>query len=204
MFNQGSRQYMLQINKIHHITLSLFFIIIFLSGCSYKTLDINKQVSTAKPVISQIVKPVADQSGFKNTTYTIEGQSITLQDGYAESNTADASSSKIIIRYFGNEATGDLDGDDKADVAFLLTEETGGSGTFYYLAAGLAGESNYQGTNAVFLGDRIAPQSTEIKDGKIIVNYADRKANEPFSEAPTFGVSKYFQVVSNEIIEIKY
>jgi len=182
----------------------IFAITIFLSGCSYKTLDIKKPAETAKPVISRINKPVHDQIEFKNTTYTIEGQSITLQDGYAESNMTDASSSKIIIRYFGNEASGDLDGDGKVDVAFLLTEETGGSGIFYYIVAALAGEGNYQGTNAILLGDRIAPQSTQISEGKIIVNYADRQVDEPFSATPTLGVSKYFQVISNELVELKY
>jgi len=40
-------------------------------------------------------------------------------------------------QYFGNEATGDLNGDGQADKAFLVTQDPGGSGTFYYVIAAL-------------------------------------------------------------------
>jgi hypothetical protein len=69
-----------------------------------------------------------------------------------------------------------------------------GTGTFYYVVASLQTPSGYTGTNAIFLGDRIAPQTTEIKNGEIIVNYADRKPTDPMSAQPTVGVSKYFKI----------
>jgi hypothetical protein len=67
--------------------------------------------------------------------------------------------------------------------------------------ATLQTESGYQGTNAIFLGDRIAPQSTVIEDGKIIVNYADRKPDEPFTIQPTVGVSKTAWVVNGVLFD---
>ena len=106
-------------------------------------------------------------------------------------------------RIFGNEATGDLNGDGRNDIAFLLTQNTGGSGTFFYIAVALNDEDGYRGTNAVLLGDRIAPQSTTIKDGIITVNYADRKASEPMTAVPTQGVSRYFRIVNGSLVEVK-
>ncbi len=136
-------------------------------------------------------------SGPKNAKYLIENRAVTLVDGRAESDAAPGSASKIVTQYFGNEATGDLNGDGIADTAFILTQSTGGTGIFYYVAVALGGGGG--DTNAIFLGDRIAPQTTEIRSAgtggaELIVNYADRKPGEPFSAAPTVGVSKYFKV----------
>jgi membrane-bound inhibitor of C-type lysozyme len=131
---------------------------------------------------------------YKNATYVIEGQPVMLVNGRAETAAAPGSASQTVTQYFGNEATGDLNGDGVPDVAFLLTQNSGGSGMFYYVVVALKTTNNYQGTNAILLGDRIAPQTTEIKNGQLIVNYADRAAGEPMTAQPSVGVSKYFKV----------
>ena len=138
----------------------------------------------------------------KNCTYNIDGKDITLKDGLAEEVIPD-SSSKIVTRYFGNEAFGDFNNDGLSDVAFLFSQNSGGSGTFYYIAVALNGTDKCLGTNAIFFGDRIAPQTTEFRNGEIILNYADRKINEPMVAHPSIGVSKYFKVSENKLIEIK-
>lgn len=146
---------------------------------------------------------------YKNIAYTIEGQPVTLVNGRAETapvpdstgSSQAGSAAKTVTQYFGNEATGDLNGDGVLDVAFLLTQDTGGSGTFYYAVAAFKTADGYQGTNAVLLGDRIAPQSTEFRDGMIIVNYADRKSGESFVTPPSVGISKYFKIIDGELRE---
>ncbi|MFA5996447.1 MAG: Gmad2 immunoglobulin-like domain-containing protein [Candidatus Paceibacterota bacterium] len=139
-------------------------------------------------------RAVPQVAGYKNATYVIEGQSVTLTDGYAETAVAPGSASKTVTRYFGNLATGDLNNDGMPDVAFLLTQDAGGSGTFYYSVVALKTSDGYQGTNAILLGDRIAPQTTEIREGQLIVNYADRRSDEPMTTQPSIGVSKYLKV----------
>lgn len=139
---------------------------------------------------------------YKNATYIINDAPVTLVNGQAEVATVSQSSSKTITKYFGNEAVGDLNGDGQADVVFILTQNSGGSGTFYYVVAALKTANGYQGINAVILGDRISPQTTEIKNGEVVVNYADRKPSEPFSARPSLGVSKYLNVVNNKLTEI--
>ena len=135
----------------------------------------------------QAPEPIKD---YKNAMYVVDGQIVHLVDGVSEVESAPGSASKIVTRYFGNEVKTDLDGDGREDVAFLLTQETGGSGIFYYVVAALNKETGYDGGQALFLGDRIAPQTTEKGPGKsIIVNYADRNPGESFATRPSMGKS---------------
>lgn len=139
---------------------------------------------------------------WKNTTYFIDGQKVSLKDGYAEF-PIENSSSKRIFRYFGNEASGDFNNDNIEDKAFLLTVETGGSGTFFYLAVAIQDkDGKYAGLNTIFLGDRIAPQTTEYREGNIIVNFAIRKAGEPMTAQPSLAISKRFIVVDNTVLQL--
>lgn len=143
----------------------------------------------------------AEVSDVKNNTYTIDGHAVTLVNGQAESEAAPGSASKVVTQYFGNEAVGDVNGDGQPDTVFILTQSTGGSGTFYYAAVALKTAHGYTGTNAVLLGDRVAPQTTEIHDGNIVVNYMDRKAGDPMTAPPSVGKSLYLDV-SNGTLEI--
>jgi heat shock protein HslJ len=95
----------------------------------------------------------------------------------------------VATNYFGNEVSGDLDGDGILDRAFIITEETGGSGTFYYLTALLKTDKKEVSAGKIFLGDRIAPQTTSFENGIITVNFADRKPTDSFVTAPSVGRS---------------
>lgn len=76
-----------------------------------------------------------------------------------------------------------------------MTQETGGSGTFYYVVALLDTTSGPIGSDGVLLGDRISPQTITIDEGKttngtnrqnvIVVNYTDRKPGESFDISPS-------------------
>ena len=58
-------------------------------------------------------------------------------------------------------------------------------------------------TNGFFIGDRIAPQTTQINSSakELYVNYAERKAGEPFTTRLSQGVTKYLKVTSDGILE---
>ena len=141
----------------------------------------------------------APAASHKDISVEIEGQVVTLVGGVAETAAAPGSATKMVTRYFGNEATGDLNGDGAADIAFLITRSGGGSGTFFYVVAALRTARGYTGTNAVLLGDRIAPQTTRIDGGELVVNYADRRPGEPMTTRPSVGVSKYLKVVGGRL-----
>lgn len=140
------------------------------------------------------IEPVSAVAGYKDATYKIEGQSVKLTNGKSEVSIVPGSASKVVTTYFGNEVFHDFDGDGREDIAFLLTQNTGGSGTFYYVVVALNKEGGYVGGDATIIGDRIAPQTTEVDSrGFIVVNYADRKAGESFDIKPSVGKSLWFK-----------
>lgn len=171
--------------------LSFLSLSVILLACSTQT-----QSPTSSPQSSSVNLP-----DHKNATYLIEGSFVTLTNGFFEVESAPGSATKITTRYFGNEAIGDLNNDGKGDVAFLLTQSSGGSGTFFYVVAAIQTSNGVEGTNAIFLGDRIAPQSTSMENGIITVNYADRNPGESFTTQPSLGVSKYFKIENNILTE---
>ncbi len=135
----------------------------------------------------------------KNTEYIIEGQRVKLVDGEASVEAAPDAASKVVTRYFGNEMTTDLNDDGREDVVFLLTQQTGGSGTFFYVVAALNTERGYVGSMGFLLGDRIAPQTTELSRNPahrnvIVVNYADRALGEPMTAQPSVGKSVWLKL----------
>lgn len=141
----------------------------------------------------------------QNATYLVERQPVTLVNGIAKQDVAPGSASKKITKYFGNAVDIDLNMDGLMDSAFLLTQESGGSGTFFYVAAAVKQQGGFLGTNAIFLGDRIAPQSTNVDSNnpaQFVVNYADRKAGEPMAAQPTVGVSRTFKLEDGTLVEV--
>lgn len=154
------------------------------------------------PILSRCREPGA-LDGYKNATYRVAGKDVQLVDGLSEVEAAPGSASKIVTRVFGNAVFGDLTGDGRIDVGFLLTQSGGGSGTFYYVAVGMrTADGGWAGSNVVLLGDRIAPQTTEIQSMTLIVNYADRQPGEPFTTPPSVGVTKYLRVENGVLVEV--
>jgi hypothetical protein len=134
-----------------------------------------------------------------DATYLIEGVPVTLTDGVSEVEAALGSALQTLTRYFGNELRADLNGDGREDVAFVLTQESGGSGTFFYAVAALNTESGYVGSDGYLLGDRIAPQSTDMStnarhENVVVFNYADRLPDEPMTATPSVGKSAFLKL----------
>jgi len=151
------------------------------------------------PAVTQVLP-----KDYKDATYTIEGRAVALSRGVSEVEAAPGGAAKIITRYFGNQVKHDLNDDGREDVAFILTQETGGSGVFFYFVAALNTPEGYVGSHAVLLGDRIAPQTTHMDEGitsagtqrqnVIVVNYATRFPGEPFTVKPSLGKSLWLKL----------
>ena len=135
----------------------------------------------------------------QNTTYSIDGTPVTLIDGVAVVEEVPGGATRTETTYFGNEVRTDLNNDGEEDIVFLLTQNTGGSGTFFYVVAALYTEDGWTGSQGFLLGDRIAPQTTEMSQDPnhqnvIVVNYADRETDQPMTEAPTVGKSVWLKL----------
>lgn len=138
----------------------------------------------------------------KNISYRIVGENVKLENGKASSPAAPGSASQIVTEYFGNEVNYDFDKDGRIDTAFILTQNSGGSGVFYFLVYALNKEGGYVGSEGLYIGDRIAPQTTELsqdptREGMVIVNYADRNPGESFAVPPSLGKSLWAKLDLN-------
>lgn len=173
----------------------IFGVIVFIIASA---LFIYFKYSSEKQIVVEY-----DNDSYKNATYIIQERYVTLTNGINSYAPASESAFESITRIFGNEVRGDFNNDGISDIAFILTRETGGSGTFFYITAALGTTGgDYTGLNAIFLGDRIAPQTTEFRNGEIIVNFAVRKEGEPMTARPSEGVSRYFKVRENTLFEL--
>ena len=136
-----------------------------------------------------------------DATYLIEGSPVTLENGRSETEIVPGSASKQITTVLWAPTKGGLNSDKRDDYAMILTQNFGGSGTFYYIVAGIGSWKGITGTNGIFLGDRIAPENISISNGEILVNYAERKADDPMTAQPSVGVSKYLVLKDGLLIE---
>jgi hypothetical protein len=87
------------------------------------------------------------------------------------------------------------------DAAFLITQDQGGSGTFFYAVVAIKTPTGYKYTNAFFIGDRIAPQSNRIDNNELSVFYAERNPGEPMTTKPSVGAVKLLKVNKNGVLE---
>lgn len=138
---------------------------------------------------------------YLDATYLIDGTPVTLSGGHASVPAAPGSASMVTTDEYGSqEVAGDLNDDGMGDVAFILVQSGGGSGTFYYAVVALSSGAGYIGTNAVLLGDRIAMQSMQVSHGQFIVNYLDRASSDPMSAGPSIPATKYLQITNGQLV----
>ena len=137
-----------------------------------------------------------------NISYRIGGKEVDLINGRSEKEAAPGSVSKITTAMLGNSTVGDLNDDGRPDAVVILFQNSGGTGTFIYTAAAIKRNDGYHGTNAVLLGDRITVDRVSIRNGVIVVDYRDRRSNEPMAAKPSVPRSAYFIFQSGDLLNI--
>ncbi len=158
--------------------------------------DIETQAPEVVDAPNVVVEKPIVPSTPNSIAYTIDGAEYVLSDGVYTAPTAPGSASMTTVRLFGEPVYGDLDKDGDDDAAVLLTYSADGSGTFYYAAIARKSGDTYTSTNALLLGDRIAPQTVEINEGNAVYNYAVRMEGEPMTTPPSMGKSTWIHLDS--------
>jgi heat shock protein HslJ len=120
-----------------------------------------------------------------DATYRLESGSVTLVNGLAEAPAAPGSASRVRTQLIGEPTLADLNSDQAEDAVVVLAQQTGGTGTFDYLAVAVATPQGLAGTDGVFLGDRIVVDSVTVVDGRISLRYRTRSASQSFAEPPS-------------------
>jgi hypothetical protein len=117
-----------------------------------------------------------------NLTYKVDAApdgEATLVDGVYELDATTGAAAKTIIERTGYGAFGDLNGDDSEDAAIVLTTDSGGSGTFYELAAVVDQDGDYVNVATAPLGDRIVVNDLAIEEGVILVDMIAQGPDDP-------------------------
>ena len=146
-----------------------------------------------------------------NADYRVEGETVTLTAGRAETVIA-GTDSRQITRISGRPVLADLDGDGQAEAVVILLRQNSGTGVFYYLSVstgavstddGVAGQPSSAGIEAVFLGDRLKLRQLSVKQNRIVVQYLDHEAGQAMSDAPALAVRRVFILENGALTEVR-
>ncbi len=98
-------------------------------------------------------------------------------------------------------ANGDLNGDGSPDTAVTIIVNSGGSGVFTYVSAVINNGGIAQPADSVLIGDRVKVSEMVIANGALMVNYLDRKAEEPMSAKPTVPMTRVFTLQNGKLMD---
>ncbi len=143
--------------------------------------------------------------------YSIEGEPVALENGFF---TGDDGTISLL-----DSASGDLDGDARADQAAILVHSSRGTGTFYYLNVLLTGTPAAP-PRVVFLGDRIRFDFVDIYGqgsvssltgvpvhpddyGKLVVGYYTHGRDQAFAEIPEIYVTRHWEVDDGQLVLVE-
>ncbi len=138
-------------------------------------------------------------------TYHIDDRDIPMNRGVFRQDIPNSSLQEH-IEITHPSALGDISHDGVRDYVTILKQESGGSGTFFYITAVLADEkdsSKVQTTNSLLIGDRIIPHTIIIDlNGLITLQYYDRGDGEPMTTEPIYLVERNFRIQNQSLIEV--
>ena len=107
----------------------------------------------------------------------------------------------------GKWATGDINGQGDRqsgdDAAAITIEQTGGSGTFYFVHALVGEDDDLRDAGVAFIGDRIRVEGVSIHDGVIVVALLDRAPEAAMASEPTVPVIRRFTLEGGELVELE-
>ncbi len=141
----------------------------------------------------------------KNAEYQSEfpaSKKAKLSGGEYQEQIVPGAASKLIIRLLELHAIGDLNGDGAQDAAAILVSSSGGSGTFFDLAAVINEKGVPKHVASVRLGDRVKIKSVTIKSGEIVLEMVKHGPKDPLC-CPTQEVSQSYKLQGDKLIETR-
>jgi len=118
-------------------------------------------------------------------TYIIEGQEVTLVNGFKKEQVPGFATTRT-TQVFEGPFWGDVDADQDNDGVLIIAQTMEWGAPSYYLVLALREGDTYQGSEALFLGDRIDPQVLDIKNGVIAIRYSDGSEETQVTQEITY------------------
>lgn len=134
---------------------------------------------------------------YKDAIYRIGEKDVTLLGGQHTRPAGADSAAQEVTRVVEppEHGAGTLGG--RPAVAVFVSQDGGGSGTFYYAAVVFA-----DGRGTTFqIGDRIQPIKIAIEGDDLAVTYLDRKPDEPMAVPPTVPRDRHFAYLNDQLVE---
>lgn len=172
-----------------------------IAGDTLKLTDAGGKLAVSYVAAPEQV-PSLTEDTLKNADYRgIYEETVQLIDGRYEGEPfVEGGASRPTVSFIDPYAFGDLDGDGVEDAAVLLAENSGGSGTFIYLAAVLNRNGSPQNMATQLLGDRVQVNSMSIEDGEIVVDMITHGPDDPMC-CPTQQVVQTYELRDNELVQ---
>jgi Immunoglobulin-like domain of bacterial spore germination len=183
----------------------LLLFALFLFGCSSvssspkpaptaaATLTPKPSATAAPTSIPEYVTKIRNakyQLGISDTLLVVQ-----LKDGKFEQGTL-GGTDYVSVNVTDFVAAGDLNNDGRDEIAALVAENYGGSGTFVFLAvyADVSGTLTFQ--TSILVDDRPMLNALSIKDGEIFVDAIIHGASDPMC-CPTLKMTRRYQLVAS-------
>jgi hypothetical protein len=129
-------------------------------------------------------------------------QPIRLTGGYFEGSPfVEAGASRPTVMLLPEPvALGELDGDGQQDAAVLLAMNSGGSGTYIYLATVELRDGAWTNTATTLLGDRVQLHGLTIEDDQISLTLLSHGPDDPAC-CPTLATTRRFRWNDEQLVE---
>lgn len=108
-----------------------------------------------------------------------DGTSATLHNGVAKVSYGGASADTYHVAGFFAE--GDLNADGRPDAAFVLADDSAGSGNFFHVVVALGTESGLKALPPVLLGDRVPVEKLAMTGSAATATFLDRGDETPMT-----------------------
>jgi heat shock protein HslJ len=143
------------------------------------------------------------EEALKNAEYSgIYEEIIRLTDGRYEGEPfVEGGASRPTVTFTGAYALGDLNGDGLDDAAVVLVENSGGSGSFFYLALVLNQDGNPENVVTQLLGDRAQVESVTIDGAEIAIKAMAHAPGDPMC-CPTQEVDLTYRFDEGQLVEV--
>lgn len=163
----------------------------------------NTPVVAATPIVTTSLPVPLTKQALENLAYHgIYDQAVTLTSGeYTGPPFVEGGASRPVVR-LQTVANGDLDQDSIPDAVVVLAENSGGSGTFIYLAAVLNEYGEPVNTSTIRLGDRVQVQSLRVIDGQILVTALTHAPEDPLC-CPSQQVEMKYLLTAGQLVPLE-
>jgi len=155
--------------------------IVLASACTGADVSVDPAQSTYSGIFDEPVKLVAGR--YEGAPFVAGG-----------------ASRPVVMLLETPRASGDLTGDGEPESAVVLAANSGGSGTFVYLA--VLGRSGAEPANlaTVFLGDRVRVSELQIESGALSAQILAHAPGDP-SCCPSEQIVRRWRLAGGELVE---